>query len=767
MEYSFRNESDHSAGDNGSGMSAGRRRGVLLVNVGTPDAPEPAAVRRYLAEFLSDPMVIQLPAGLGWFHGILGRLIARFRAARSVEKYREIWTDRGSPLKVIMEDQASALASVLPEGWRVFVGMRNGHPRIADALADIEAAGIEELVIVPMYPQFSRTTSGTVIREVYRALKHVGGHLNVAVRTTWYDDAAYVSAQARLLAEYASRHGLTPADTHLVFSAHGLPVSYIERGDPYARQVDRSVKLVAQRLGWPADRVRLAFQSRLGPAQWLKPDVPDVLNELAAAGHKRVMICPISFSVDCLETLEEIDIRYRAEFEAAGGQMYLCPALNDYGPFIGALKNLVLRGPQPVTSWGTDMTPLVAPQPQTAAADSDLRSLVMMGVSLANRLGPGRGPRLEYSQPQALASVKIPHDEVLSVLRGVREQGLAREALIWNTCHRFEFYGWLDGSSERNCVVARLRRRLFASAPDGLEINVLFGDEAWHHLMRTAAGLNSGLPGDADVVEQLQTAHRVAEGAGTAGQRSKCLVDEAVALAHVLREETEWGRQSPGYCLASLARLRDAAGHDLAALRHLVIGGSTTSCSVLHTLRERFDVGERQLALAYRSHKGGQVKLLRKAVGSGQRLRVQSYTDNTVLKALADADVVYFGIDSQEPVVSAEEVRGLRDFAQRPLTVIDFNTFGSAAGLESIEGVTVWNAARLEQEVGAYAEAMCAQEQFGAAVDQAERWIDARTPEPVPPSFHPPCAVGREVTRPRCHQCQMVIEPEAAGRRGL
>ena len=278
------NKQKHRTPTEGRRPAPRRWRAVLLVNTGTPEGPDTVSVRRYLAEFLSDPLVIHVPRGLGWLQAVLGRLIARFRASPSAQKYRAIWTERGSPLKVIMEDQAAALESVLPEGWSVYVGMRYGEPRVAEVLAKIEAAGIEEVVIVPMYPQFSRTTTGTVIREAYRALKHVGQHLNVVARTCWYDDGGYLNAQARLIAEYASRHGLKPQDTHLVLSAHGLPVSYVERGDPYARQLERSAALVAQRLGWPTERLTLAYQGRLGQAEWLKPDVNDVLGQLADAG---------------------------------------------------------------------------------------------------------------------------------------------------------------------------------------------------------------------------------------------------------------------------------------------------------------------------------------------------------------------------------------------------------------------------------------------------------------------------------------------------
>ena len=747
-----------------------RRRGVLLVSTGSPQNPDAASVRRYLAEFLSDPLVVRLPTGLRWFQGAFGRLIARFRAKRSAEMYQSIWTDRGSPLKVIMAEQVSALAAVLPDGWHVFVGMRYGRPRIADALQEIEAAGIEELVVVPMYPQFSRTTTGTVVKELYRALRQTSLHINVAMRTTWYDDVGYINAQARHIAEYAASNDLKPEDTHLLFSAHGLPVSYVKNGDPYAGYVNRTVRLVTERLGWPEDRSSLAYQSRLGPAEWLKPDIKETLAQLIQANEKKVLVCPISFPVDCLETLKEIDIRYRAVFEAHGGEFHSCPALNTYEPFISALKNLVLKGPQAATFLGEQNTPLIAPEPEEEPADGGLDSLVMIGVSLRNRVGSGRGPRLLYSEPHELCRVKKPHGGIHAFLQKVREEGGAREALVWNTCHRLEFYGWLENTDDpagRECVIARIRHQLLGSEPEGLNVNVLFGADVWHHLMRTVSGLNSGLPGDAEVVEQLRTAHRTAEQSNMAGPRLRYLVDEAITLAHHVRAETAWGRYDPGYCYAALRRIHKAAGLQLADCRHVVVGGSTTSCSVLHTLCERFDVPRRQTTLVYRGHRGGQMKLLRNAIGSGKRLRAQSYSEGTVVAAIADADVVYFGIDRDQPVLSADDLRGARDFAERPLTIIDFNTFGSTSDVETLEGVTVWDARQLEQEVAAYAEAICAEEWFAGAVEEAEMWIEQHSPTSVTSRLRLPCAGDGEIARPQCRNCRLAAQEVAAGSNAL
>ena len=739
-----------------------RKRGVLLVNTGTPEKPEAPEVRTYLREFLGDPMVIKLPWAMRWMQGFLAGMIARRRSPHSAEKYRRVWTPQGSPLKVIMEAQAAGLRELLPNDWEVFLAMRYGQPSIENVLRQVRDARIEEVVVVPLYPHYSRTTTGTVIQELYRAIKRVSPHLNVTARTTYYDDIGYVLAQARLIADYTFEHQLTPNDTHLLFSAHGLPVSYIKAGDPYVGHIQRSVKLIVERLGWPADRCSLSYQSRMGPSEWLQPYTDDTLKTLAAGNDKQVLVCPISFTVDCLESLEEIDLGYREQFEALGGKLYLCPALNSYGPFLAAMKNLVIHGPKAMDDSFDEPPLLNFKTTQAKAAEEDaeedpaLSRLVMIGASLKNRVGPGNGPELRYAEPNELVCAKKPQDDVFELLKQFRQRGAIDEAFVWNTCQRFEFYGWLNAPDEgagRACVVREIREQLFAKESDDLGVNVLFGTDAWHHLMRTIAGLNSGLPGDRDVVEQFQTAFRLADRAGTAGPRASKLVDQAVDLAHAVRAETAWGKHDPGYCYAALKRLEDAHGLTFAGQQHCVIGGSTTSRSVLETLFESFDVHDRQMAFVYRSHHGGQMKLLRKAVRNGKRVRVDNYKQPAALAAIAEADVVYYGIDYDEPVLDADLLRGLRDFGERPLTIVDFNTFGSTRGLHAIPDVTVIDAQKLEEEVNAYAQAMLDDAEFAPAIDQAESWIKHRTPPPVMPELALPCMKDGQQQPARCERC--------------
>ncbi|MDO8630937.1 MAG: ferrochelatase [Phycisphaerales bacterium] len=735
------------------------KRGVLLVNLGTPDRADVPAVRRYLAEFLSDPEVIRLPARMGWMNKPLGRLIAWFRAPRSAEMYRRVWTQRGSPLMAVTQDQASALEAVLPPEWRVFYAMRYGQPSIGETVREIEASGVEDLVVIPMYPQFSGPTTRTALGVLYKELERCGHRFALAVRTSWFDDGGYIDAQAGLIEECAESEALTPGNAFLLFSAHSLPVSYVQRGDPYTEHVARTIELVRQRLEWPADRCSLAFQSRFGPVEWLGPQTDDVLMELARSGERRVVVCPISFTADCLETLEEIGLRYRDRFEETGGKLYLCPALNTFSPFIAALKNLVLRGPNarrtppsPLFLRGKGVwnhrRPLIAQGDGTRITDADIDSFVMVGASVRGRMAPGRGPDLVHIDQERLCSVKRSQCEAPALLRTIRDSAGFSEAWLWNTCHRFELYGWTHGSenaTEQAQAVADARRSLFGDRDPGQgSLNVLYGRDAWRHLLRTAAGLNSSLPGERDILEQLEAAHRLAHCAGTTGPRATRVLAHVLEVERRLRCETDWGHFAPDHCFAALARIVPSLDLDNAPCRAVVIGGSTTSAALLRTLTERFDVPSSRLTLLYRGHKhGGQIKLLRKAIGNGRRIRVQSYGEPRVTRILAGADVVFFGIDHREPVLHAEQLRGCRDFESRPLTIIDFNTFGSTSGLETLEGVSLVPAELLEAEAEAFADQMCATPHFAKAVEAAERFIQ----EHVERSISTALRDGRPIAR--------------------
>lgn len=709
-----------------------RRPAVLLINLGTPDGPDVRSVRRYLSEILADPDVMRLPRGFSWMNKVLGPAISWLRAPRSAEKYRKIWTDKGSPLLAITRRQVSALAGVLPDGMRVFCAMRYGRPGIKEILRQIEALGIEELVVLPMYPQYSGTSTFTAVKELYRQIKRAGCRIDLTIRSIWYDDTGYINAQAKLIHDYAQAHGLTPKNTHLVYSLHSLPLSYIERGDPYLGQIRKTTELTTLRLGWPADRATMGYQSRMGSARWLQPATPDVLADLANSGEKQALVCPLSFTTDCLETLEELQIRYREPFERAGGRLFVCPALNASESFIGALKNLVKHGRRPMSIAEAAADPLIAAETDEelpVGAEAPIDSFFMIGMSLGGLLGTGQGPKVVRADEETFRKVKRSQCEIPDILQAISEDEHIREALLWNTCRRFELYGWVKDGADPAEIVARAGHHLFNGTSGTPEVNVLHGADAWQHLMRTSAGLNSGLPGEREVLQQLQGAHRLAERAGTAGPLTDRLLTELAENDQVLREQTDWGRFEPDYCHASIARTVGATELDLAGSRCVVIGGSTTSCGILKALAERFDVPRRQMTLLHRGHgHGSHLKMLRRAIGNGRRIRVQSYAENSVLEAVADADVVFFGLDHKEPVLDWERIRACRDFIARPLTIVDFNMFGSTTGMENAEGVRLWKADDLERAVAAFANDMCGSEGFVRATEEAESWIRDHLP---------------------------------------
>jgi len=457
-------------------------RAVLLINLGSPDAPEPGALREYLREFLSDPAVIQLPRLMGWFNKPLGRMIARFRCKTSAAMYRSVWTDNGSPLISIANAQVAALQEIMPRGWRVYPAMRYGNPSIPDVLRRIEADGIQEVVVVPMYPQYSGPTTGTAMKVVYDYLSREDRMLQVTTRLCWYNDHSYVSAQAQLLEEYAKKHGLTPDNTYLLFSAHGLPVSYVRKGDPYPEHIAETVTLVADRMGWPEHRMSLAFQSRFGPAKWLQPYTDVVLKELSETTEKRILVCPISFTVDCLETLEEIDERYRELVEETGGELFLCPALNTFKPFINGLKHLVLQGCSPINGKKKTVNGVGNTGRHGGEDTFDTKTLIMVGASTAGQIESGREIGLHYTDGATLKKLKRPACVVPQLLREVVEAAGLEEALLWNTCHRFELYGWVKPGTKHEGfeqAATKIREIFLADRSiDPAELNMLCGKEA-------------------------------------------------------------------------------------------------------------------------------------------------------------------------------------------------------------------------------------------------------------------------------------------------
>jgi ferrochelatase len=310
--------------------------GVLLINLGTPDEPSVRAVRRYLAEFLSDRRVIEIHP-LAW-KPILHGIILRTRPRKSAEAYNQVWTNEGSPLRVIAHRQAEALRRRLPN-LSIHYAMRYGHPGIAAALENMVAEGCQRILAAPLYPQYCAATTATANDAVFAVLGKM--RVQPALRTLppYYDDPLYIEALRASLSRQLGQLDFEP--DRLLLSFHGMPKRTLELGDPYHCHCQKTARLVAQALGREVD---IAFQSRFGRAQWLEPATSDVLAAYPRNGVKRIAVAAPGFSADCIETLEELGIRGRETFHNAGGERFaLLDCLNETDESILMLERLVER----------------------------------------------------------------------------------------------------------------------------------------------------------------------------------------------------------------------------------------------------------------------------------------------------------------------------------------------------------------------------------------------------------------------------------------
>lgn len=315
--------------------------GVLVVNLGTPDAPTPSAVRRYLAQFLADPRVIELPRVL--WRLILHGFILRFRPSRSAEAYEKIWTEHGSPLLIYSRDIANSieqrLATRLSGAVHVELGMSYGQPSVESALQRLYDRGARRVVCLPLYPQYSGTTTGSVFDLVTSTLSKRRWVPEFRFISHYHDARGYIAAQAQNIREYWEQHG---RGDKLLFSFHGVPKETLLKGDPYHCQCHKTARLIAESLELNDDEWIITFQSRVGRAEWLRPYTDETVTELGRQGLGRLdVVCP-GFAADCLETLEEIAMQ-NAEFftEAGGGSLNYIPALNARDDHTAFLTRLV------------------------------------------------------------------------------------------------------------------------------------------------------------------------------------------------------------------------------------------------------------------------------------------------------------------------------------------------------------------------------------------------------------------------------------------
>ena len=330
------------------------RIGVLLTNLGTPDAPTPQALRPYLKEFLSDPRVVEFPRLLWWL--ILNGIILNTRPRRSAKAYETVWTERGSPLLYHLEDQVAGVSEQLRAAYGDAIlvrgAMRYGNPSIPDVLAEMLDAGVEKLVVLPLYPHYSGPTTGSTFDKLSETLCKQRRVPDLRWIASYHDHPDYIAAITNSIRSHRARHG--DADK-LVFSYHGMPERYLQNGDPYHCQCHKTTRLVAEALELSQDQYMTTFQSRFGREEWLKPYTDETLGGLPEKGVQSLqVICP-GFSADCLETIEEIGEENRDIFLEAGGERYeYIPCLNAQPDHVALLADLIAAELKDWTTTGRD-----------------------------------------------------------------------------------------------------------------------------------------------------------------------------------------------------------------------------------------------------------------------------------------------------------------------------------------------------------------------------------------------------------------------------
>ncbi len=318
------------------------KTGIILVNLGTPDAPTASSVRTYLKEFLGDPRVVEIPKLIWWF--ILNGIILNIRPKKSAAKYATVWLKEGSPLRVYTEKQATLLRGFMSQRTKapfvVEYAMRYGNPSIPSVLNKLKEQNCQRILIVPMYPQYAASTTATAYDIVFDELKQMRNTPALRTIKNYHDNPGYIKALANNINDYWTKNG---RPDKLVMSFHGLPQFSLDKGDPYHCECHKTGRLLAHELGLTPEQYALSFQSRFGKAEWIKPYTTATLLELGKQKTKRVdVVCP-GFVADCLETLEEIAMEGKEDFlNAGGGEYNYIPCLNDRDDWIHALNDLVM-----------------------------------------------------------------------------------------------------------------------------------------------------------------------------------------------------------------------------------------------------------------------------------------------------------------------------------------------------------------------------------------------------------------------------------------
>jgi len=318
------------------------KTGILLVNLGTPDTPTPSSVRTYLKEFLGDPRVVEIPKAIWWL--ILNGIILNTRPKKSAAKYASIWMKEGSPLRIYTEKQASLLKGYLSQRTKapyvVDYAMRYGNPSIPSVIRKLKEQNCQRILVVPMYPQYAASSTGTAFDIVFAEMLKMRNMPGVRTIKNFHDNPGYIKALANSINEYWAKNG---RPEKLLMSFHGLPQFSLDKGDPYHCECLKTGRLLAQKLDLKQEQFALSFQSRFGKAEWLKPYTTATLQELGKQKTRRVdVVCP-GFVADCLETLEEIAMEGKEDFQhAGGGEYHYIPCLNERDDWMHALTDLVM-----------------------------------------------------------------------------------------------------------------------------------------------------------------------------------------------------------------------------------------------------------------------------------------------------------------------------------------------------------------------------------------------------------------------------------------
>ena len=313
-----------------------QKTGVLICNLGTPETYKTKDVRRFLRQFLSDGRVIEIPKIIWWF--ILNGIILTLRPSKSAKLYKSVWTKEGSPLLVLSKKLTEKLKTSVGDSCEVELAMRYGNPSMESALMSLKNKNCRKLIVIPMFPQYSGTTTGSVFDEVARVLSKWRWVPSLSFVNSYHDHPEYINA----LADSLSNHIKNNSPQKIIFTYHGIPKRNFDLGDPYQCYCQKTTRLVAEKLNLEDDTYITTFQSRFGPAEWLKPYTSDTMGELPLQEVKNVLVVAPAFSVDCLETIEEIDQENKEIFLKAGGEKFTyAPCLNDSSGQVNLLKAII------------------------------------------------------------------------------------------------------------------------------------------------------------------------------------------------------------------------------------------------------------------------------------------------------------------------------------------------------------------------------------------------------------------------------------------